>query len=80
MRLTTILQLMTRLRMSKATVPLPSAFAVCLSVALLSPLRFSRKILKCILITRKGVDWINLAQGRDQWWAVVNVVINHLVP
>ena len=22
------------------------------------------------------VDWINLAQNRDRWWAVVNVVMN----
>jgi hypothetical protein len=23
-----------------------------------------------------GVDWIELAQDRDRWWAVVNVVMN----
>jgi hypothetical protein len=23
-----------------------------------------------------GVDWIPLAQDRDQWWAVVNAVLN----
>jgi hypothetical protein len=23
-----------------------------------------------------GVDWIRLAQDRDQWWAVVSVVMN----
>jgi hypothetical protein len=27
-----------------------------------------------------GVDWIDLAQDRDQWRALVNTVINHLVP
>jgi hypothetical protein len=23
-----------------------------------------------------GVDWIHMAQDRDQWWAVVNMVMN----
>jgi hypothetical protein len=27
-----------------------------------------------------GVDWINLAQDRDQWRALVNTVINLLLP
>jgi hypothetical protein len=31
-------------------------------------------------IGREGVDWIHLAQDRDQWWAVVNMVINIRVP
>jgi hypothetical protein len=28
----------------------------------------------------EGVDWIHLAQDRDQWQAVVNKVMNLLVP
>jgi hypothetical protein len=24
----------------------------------------------------KGVEWIHLAQDRDQWWALVNTVMN----
>jgi hypothetical protein len=24
----------------------------------------------------EGVDWINLAQDRDWWWAFVNMVMN----
>jgi hypothetical protein len=24
----------------------------------------------------EGVDWIHLAQDRDQWWAVANTVMN----
>jgi hypothetical protein len=28
----------------------------------------------------EGVDWIHLAQGRDQWRAVVNTVMNRQLP
>jgi len=27
-----------------------------------------------------GMDWIELAQDRDRWWAVVNVVMKHQDP
>jgi hypothetical protein len=27
-----------------------------------------------------GVDWIELAQDRDRWWALVNAVMNVLIP
>jgi hypothetical protein len=27
-----------------------------------------------------GIDWIDLAQGRDQWRALVNTVMNLRVP
>jgi len=27
-----------------------------------------------------GVDWIDLAQDRDRWWALVNAVMNLWVP
>ena len=27
-----------------------------------------------------GIEWIDLAQDRDTWWAVVNEVINVWVP
>jgi hypothetical protein len=27
-----------------------------------------------------GVNWIRLAQDRDQWWAFVNTVMNLRVP
>jgi hypothetical protein len=27
-----------------------------------------------------GMDWIYLAQGRDQWWALMNTVMNLRVP
>jgi hypothetical protein len=28
----------------------------------------------------EGMDWIHLAQDRDQWWAVVNTAMNLRVP
>jgi hypothetical protein len=28
----------------------------------------------------EGVDWIYLAQDRNQWWALVNMVMNLQVP
>jgi hypothetical protein len=27
-----------------------------------------------------GMDWINVAQDRDRWWALVNVVMKLQVP
>jgi hypothetical protein len=27
-----------------------------------------------------GIDWIDLDQNRDQWWAPVNTVMNLRVP
>ena len=24
----------------------------------------------------RGIDWVDLAQDRDRWWALVNVVMN----
>jgi hypothetical protein len=27
-----------------------------------------------------GMDWIQLAQDRDRWWAVVNAVMNLRIP
>ena len=27
-----------------------------------------------------GMDWIELAQDRGRWWALVNAVINLLIP
>jgi hypothetical protein len=26
------------------------------------------------------IDWIDLAQDRDKWWALVNKVLNQWVP
>jgi hypothetical protein len=28
----------------------------------------------------KGVDWMHLAQDMDQWWALVNMIVNLRVP
>jgi hypothetical protein len=30
-------------------------------------------------IRQESVDWIHLAQDRDQWWAYVNTVMNFQV-
>ena len=27
-----------------------------------------------------GIDWINLSQDTDRWWALVNAVMNLQVP
>jgi len=27
-----------------------------------------------------GMDWIDVAQDRDRWWALVNAVMNLRVP
>jgi len=27
-----------------------------------------------------GMEWIELAEDRDKWWALVNAVMNLLVP
>jgi hypothetical protein len=36
-----------------------------------------RMELECILGGEAGgVEWIHLAQNRDQWWALVNAVMN----
>jgi hypothetical protein len=31
-------------------------------------------------IGRGSMDWIHLAQDKDQWWALVNAVTNLQVP
>jgi hypothetical protein len=37
-------------------------------------------ILRCGEIGWDGMDWINLAQDREQWRALVNTVMNLRVP
>jgi hypothetical protein len=27
-----------------------------------------------------GMDWLELSQGRDRWWVLVNLVLNVQVP
>jgi hypothetical protein len=31
-------------------------------------------------IVWEGVDWIHLVRERDQWWALVNAILNLQVP
>jgi len=28
----------------------------------------------------RGIDWIDLVQDRERWWALVNVIVNLRVP
>jgi hypothetical protein len=28
----------------------------------------------------EGMDWVDLAQDKNKWWAVVNAVMSFLVP
>jgi hypothetical protein len=28
-------------------------------------------------VGREGVDWTHLAEDKDQWWTLVNAVINN---
>jgi hypothetical protein len=39
-----------------------------------------RIILKWIFKTDGGIAWIDMAQERDGWWAVVYAVVNVWVP
>jgi hypothetical protein len=45
-------------------------------------LGIDRKIIRMDLreIGWEGVDWIHLAQDRDQWQALVNMIMNPQVP
>jgi hypothetical protein len=31
-------------------------------------------------LRRNGMDWIQVAEDRDQWRALVNTVMNYVVP
>jgi hypothetical protein len=43
--------------------------------------RDGRIILKWIFMKwDSGMDWIDLSQGRDRWWAVVNAAMKLVVP
>ena len=42
------------------------------------PKGYVRRSLKAV--GWEGVDKADLAQGRDRWWALVNTVMNFLVP
>jgi hypothetical protein len=42
--------------------------------------RRNETILKWILERRDGVDWMDMAQDRAQWRALVNTVLNLRVP
>jgi hypothetical protein len=35
---------------------------------------------KCEEVEWEGMDWIDLVQYMDRWWALVNMVMNFRVP
>jgi hypothetical protein len=41
---------------------------------------FSGRVILRRILGWGGMDWINLAQDRDQWQALLNRVMNHWVP
>jgi hypothetical protein len=43
-------------------------------------LRWQDNIKMDLQDVRWGMDWIELAQDRDRWWALVNAVTNLQVP
>jgi len=67
--------------MCGATVPLPTIRLHGVhNISFTITLKILADNIQMYLKVSEGVDWINLAQGRDQWWALVNIVINHPVP
>ena len=59
------------------TLSFQKCFVFCLSL-LVS--RFLMHMLKVCLLGMRGLDWVNLGEDKDRWWALVNAVMNLWVP
>jgi hypothetical protein len=44
----------------------------------LGDLNIDAKIILRWVLRKWGVDWIQLAQDRAEWWALMDTVINHM--